>query len=104
VNPAGGERAATIVKNCCPSPRRRASAPGSHSGLSTRPSPCAQQADGAQVRPPWKSSPAPDVEVNANQIKQVFVNVINNACQRSPATRRQAAYWIARGACTTALR
>src|SRR5213080_3376536 len=35
----------------------------------------------------------PDVEVNANQIKQVFVNVINNACQAiasdpDPAGRR----------------
>src|SRR5437870_3291789 len=37
----------------------------------------------------------PDVEVNANQIKQVFVNVINNACQAIASDAPSGRIWIA---------
>src|SRR5690242_19696797 len=37
----------------------------------------------------------PEVEVNANQIKQVFVNVINNACQAIAADAPSGRIWIA---------
>src|SRR5882672_10538789 len=36
----------------------------------------------------------PDVEVNANQIKQVFVNVINNACQAIASDAPSGRIWI----------
>ena len=36
----------------------------------------------------------PDVEVNANQIKQVFVNLINNACQAIAADAPSGRIWI----------
>src|SRR5438034_3372297 len=36
----------------------------------------------------------PDVEVNANQIKQVFVNVINNACQAITSDAPSGRIWI----------
>ena len=37
----------------------------------------------------------PEVEVNANQIKQVFVNVINNACQAIASDAPSGRIWIA---------
>ncbi len=37
----------------------------------------------------------PDVEVNGNQIKQVFVNVINNACQAIATDAPSGRIWIA---------
>jgi two-component system NtrC family sensor kinase len=37
---------------------------------------------------------APDVEVNANQIKQVFVNLLTNAAQAIAGTRRPGRVWI----------
>src|SRR5213083_2743121 len=36
----------------------------------------------------------PDVEVNANQLKQVFVNVINNACQAIASDAPSGRIWI----------
>src|SRR2546430_2666090 len=36
----------------------------------------------------------PDVEVNANQIKQVFVNLINNACQAIASDAPSGRIWI----------
>jgi two-component system NtrC family sensor kinase len=36
----------------------------------------------------------PDLEVNANQIKQVFVNLINNAAQAIASTNRSGRIWI----------
>src|SRR6059036_744055 len=37
----------------------------------------------------------PDVELNANQIKQVFVNLINNACQAIASDAPSGRIWIA---------
>jgi signal transduction histidine kinase len=37
---------------------------------------------------------APDVEVNTNQIKQVFVNLLTNAAQAIAGTRRPGRVWI----------
>src|SRR5690349_2630921 len=37
---------------------------------------------------------APEVEVNANQIKQVFVNLLTNAAQAIAGTRRPGRVWI----------
>ncbi len=77
------ERAATIVKNLLSFAR-------SQEGERTRQPIRALLDSTLEVEPGL-----PDVEVNANQIKQVFVNVINNACQAIASDAPSGRIWIA---------
>src|SRR6266700_3396269 len=70
------ERAATIVKNLLSFARNQQMAHKVEATLEVEPG-------------------LPDVEVNANQIKQVFVNVINNACQAIASDAPSGRIWIA---------
>lgn len=92
------ERAATIVKNLLSFARsqqgervRQSLAPLLESTLAL----LRNQLMAHKVEATLEVDPAlPDVEVSANQLKQVFVNLINNACQAIAADAPSGRIWI----------
>jgi two-component system, NtrC family, sensor kinase len=86
------ERAATIVKNLLSFARRQAERRQTHSISQILESTLAllnNQLMAFHVEAALEVEPdLPDVELNANQIKQVFVNLINNAAQAIAAARK----------------